>query len=248
MLKKFIAAFAIVLALSPTIAYAKDKEFAPVAQEGVEIRYMQGIPTATVQNETGGVMVTQTDPLYGRVRMRVAYTNATGAPVNFGTENITATIDGVPVPIMTADGLQKIAKNKAGWATFAVAMAGGLGAVAANMNANRTYTTVGRTPFGVYSSRTTIHDPTAAALGTAASVGAAAYGVASINNNLEKTLVALNEDVIQTTTLEAGEGYGGMLVLDKFKLNKKAAGRLELLFKHNPNDAEGYRVSFDLKN
>lgn len=247
MIKKLISAICIAVMICAVPAQAKPPQFVPVEAENVEIRYMQGVPTASNQDERGGVLVTQGDPLYGRVRMRVAYTNGTGAPVNFGVENITATLDGVPVNVMTAESLQNIAKSKAAWATFAVAMAGGLGAVAANMNANRTYTTVGRTPFGFYSSRTTIHDPTAAALGTAASVGAATYGVAQINKNLEQTLSNLNDDVIQTTTLENGDGYGGMLVLDKFKMNKKSAGRLEITFKHNPADVEGYTVAFDMK-
>ena len=235
------------LAIAPAPAFAKDYEFTPATEEGVDIRYLQGVPTVTMADENGGIMVTQTEEIYGRVRMNVAFTNASDVPVNFGIENITATIDGEPVEIMSADGLEKIAKRKAGWANFAVAMAGGLGAAAANMNANRTYTTVGHTRYGSYYSQTTVRDPAAAAVGTAASVGGAAYAMTRINANLEQTLGAIQNNVIQTTTVDPKGNYGGMLVFDKFKVDKKAPGRLELIIRRNANDADGYRVAFDLK-
>ena len=238
---------ALSLAIAPAPAFARDYEFNPVEVDGSSIRYLQGVPTVSMADETGGVMVTQSEELYGRVRMNIAFTNASDLPVNFGVENITATIDGQPVEIMTAEGLEKIAKRKAGWANFAVAMAGGLGAVAANMNANRTYTTVGHTRYGSYYSQTTVRDPAAAAIGTAASVGGAGYAMSRINANLESTLGAIQNNIIQTTTVDPQGNYGGMLVLDKFKVDKKAPGRLELVIRRNASDADGYRLAFDLK-
>lgn len=235
------------LAIAPAPAFAKDYEFAPAADEGVSVRYLQGVPTVSIADEDGGIMVTQSEEMYGRVRMNVAFTNASDLPVNFGIENITATIDGEPVEIMTAEGLEKIAKRKAGWANFAVAMAGGLGAVAAQANSTRTYTTVGHTRYGSYYSQTRVTDPTAAALGTAASIGGAGYAMSRINANLEQTLGAIQNNVIQTTTVDPLGNYGGMLVLDKFKIDKNAPGRLELVFRRNADDLEGYRVAFDVK-
>jgi len=234
------------LAIAPAPAFAKDYEFTPSAENNADIRYLQGVPTITMADEAGGVMVTQTEEIYGRVRMNVAFTNASDIPVNFGVENITATIDGEPVEIMTADGLEKIAKRKAGWANFAVAMAGGLGAVAAQANSTRTYTTTGYTRYGSYYSQTRVSDPTAAAIGTAASIGGAGYTISRINANLEQTLGAIQNNVIQTTTVDPQANYGGMLVFDKFKVDKKSPGRLEITFRRNANDFDGYRVSFDL--
>ena len=247
MFKKLIAFISISLMIAPTAAMAKDMKFDPVANEVTEIRYLQGVPTASVKDELGGVMVTQTEKIYGRVRMRLAYTNASEVATNFGVENITATIDGEPIEIMTAQDLQKIAKNKAGWATFAVAMAGGLGAAAANMNATRTYTTHSYSRFGSYYSQTRVHDPLAATVGTAAAVGGSVYAISRIDDNLEKTLGAINDGVIQTTTVDPLTNYGGLLVFDKFKVDKKSPGRLEVLVKRNPADEDGYRFSFDLK-
>jgi len=238
---------ALSLAVAPAPAFAKNYEFTPVAEEAASIRYLQGVPTISIADDAGGIMVTQNEELYGRVRMNVAFTNASDLPVNFGVENITATIDGEPVEIMTADGLEKIAKRKAGWANFAVAMAGGLGAVAAQANSTRTYTTTGYTRYGSYYSQTRVTDPTAAAIGTAASIGGAGYAISRINANLEQTLGAIQDNVIQTTTVDPLSNYGGMLVLDKFKIDKKAPGRLELVIRRNAGDAEGYRVVFDLK-
>lgn len=240
-----LAAFA--LAVSPAPAFAKDYEFTPVADENTSVRYLQGTPTVSIADDNGGVMVTQNEEMYGRVRLNVAFTNASDMAVNFGVENISATIDGEPIEIMTADGLEKIAKRKAGWANFAVAMAGGLGAAAAHANSTRTYTTVSHGRYGSYYSQTRVNDPTAAAIGTAASVGGAAYTMSRINANLENTLGAIQDNVIQTTTVDPLNNYGGMLVLDKFKVDKNAPGRLELVFRRNAGDADGYRVSFDLK-
>lgn len=247
MMKKITAAFAIALALAPTAAMAGDMKFVPAATDAAQVRYLQGVPTVSVSDDTGGVMVTQTDEVYGRVRMRVAFTNAGDVPVNFGIENVTATLDGQPLTVMSADDLEKIAKRKAGWAAFAMAMAGGLGAVAAQANSNRTYTTYGSSRYGSYYSQTVVHDPAAAAVGTAASVGGAAYAISRINDNLEQTLTAINDNVIQTTTVDPKSNYGGLLVVDKFKIGKGAPGRLELVFRRSPSDADGYRVAFDLK-
>lgn len=240
-----IAAFS--LAVAPAPAFARDYEFTPVAAEEASIRYLQGVPTISVADENGGVMVTQNEKMYGRVRMNVAFTNASDMSVNFGVENITATIDGEPIEIMTADGLEKIAKRKAGWANFAVAMAGGLGAAAAHANSTRTYTTVSHGRYGSYYSQTRVNDPTAAAIGTAASVGGAAYTMSRINANLEQTLGAIQNNVIQTTTVDPKNNYGGMLVFDKFKVDKKAPGRLEIVIRRNADDIDGYRIAFDLK-
>ena len=192
-------------------------------------------------------MVTQSEEMYSRVRLNVAFTNASDVGINFGIENITATLDGEPLVVMSAYDLEKIAKKKAGWANFAVAMAGGLGAVAANANANRTYTTVGRSRFGSYYSQTTVRDHTAAAVGTAASIGGAAYTMSRTNHNLEQTLGSIQNEVIQTTTVDPRTNYDGMLVLDKFKVAKNSPGRLELVIRRNAGDEEGYRVAFDLK-
>ena len=246
MIKKIIAAIAALSLVYPTALAAKEVTLKPVASEDVAIRYVQGVPTASVADENGGVMVTQTEEIYGRVRLRVAFSNASNEAVNFGIENITATIDGEPVNILTADDLEQIAKRKAGWTNFAIAMAGGLGAAAANMNANRTYTTVGRGPFGSYYSQTTVHDPALAMVGTAAAVGGAAYGISQVNSNLEKTLAAINDNVIQTTTVDPLNNYGGLMVIDKFKLKKGAPGRLELVIRRSAADTVGYRVSFQI--
>lgn len=246
MIRKITAVIAALSLALPSVASAKELALRPIASEGTDIRYVQGVPTAAVADENGGVMVTQTEEIYGRVRFRIAFTNASSESVNFGAENITATLDGQPVEVMTADGLEKIAKNKAGWTNFALAMAGGLGAYAANANANRTYTTVGRGPFGSYYSQTTVRDPAVALLGTSAAVGGAAYGISQVNSNLEKTLAAINDNVIQTTTVDPLSNYGGLLVLNKFKIAKGSAGRLELVIRRNASDADGYRVSFDI--
>ena len=42
------------LAIAPAPAFAKDYEFAPFAEEGASIRYLQGVPTISIADETGG--------------------------------------------------------------------------------------------------------------------------------------------------------------------------------------------------
>lgn len=245
-MKKIIACLAMALTLLPTAAMAGELKLTPIASEGKEIRYLQGVPTVSEIDEQGGVLVTQTDPIYGRVRLMVALTNDTDNSVNFGVENITATLDGKPVPVLTADRLQSIAKNKAGWAMFAVAMAGGLSAVAAHANSTRTYTTTGYTPYGAYRSHTRIYDPTSATIGAAAATAGSAYAISRIDQNLQSTIAGIKDEVVQTTTIDPKSNYGGMIVLDKFKIAKGAPGLLELEFRRSPGDAEGYKVAFNV--
>ena len=92
-----------------------------------------------------------------------------------------------------------------------------------------------------------MRDPLAAAVGTAAAVGGAGYAMSAINSNLEQTLGSIQNNVIQTTTVDPQGNYGGMLVLDKFKVDKNAPGRLELVIRRNATDENGYYLAFDLK-
>jgi hypothetical protein len=43
------------------------------------------------------------------------------------------------------------------------------------------------------------------------------FGIASINNQLDRTLADLGEEVIQLTTVDPGESYAGRIVLAKLK-------------------------------
>ena len=49
--------------------------------------------------------------------------------------------------------------------------------------------------------------------------------------------------MVQTTTIDPGSSYGGLIVLEKFKVAKQPQ-KLELIFKRHAGDADGYHVAY----
>ena len=195
-------------------------------------------------------MVTPGARQNGRQTFRVAIANDSKETFNFGVENIRATIGGVAVPVLTRERLESMAKKRAAWSMVGMAMLGGLAAAAAASNATRTYNSTTVTPYGVYRTRATMYDPSAAALGTAASAAGTGVAIAAIDNRLQATIENLREDIVQTTTVDPDTSYGGVIVLDKIKLKGKDAKKPQPLILEfdRGNGRAPYRVEFTYKN
>lgn len=245
-MRKLTALVAIASLLTPTLAFAREPVITPVTSETAKIRYVQGVPSVTVDDETGGVMVTPGPRQNGRQTFRIAIANDGTEPINFGVENIRATVGGVAVPVLTRQRLEEMAKSRAAWSMVGMAMLGGLAAAAAASNSTRTYNSTTVTPYGVYRSQTRIYDPSSAALGTAASAAGTGVAIAAIDNRLQTTIENLREDIVQTTTVDSGTSYGGVIVLDKIKLKGKTAKKQQpLILEFDAGDGRApYRVEF----
>lgn len=208
----------LLLATTTLSACATTYSMTPLADAGQTVRYDQGRATTDQIKPLGSVKVTPIEVAEdGRLVFAVAALNTSGQAVTFGTENISV-VDGagLPVRVFTRDALVRQAKNRATWAAIAVAMAGAGAAVAANQNAYRTTNATLSAPGGrVYHYTAQTYDPTAAALGTAAATAGTTAGMIGIRNTLDATLAGLNEEMLETTTIDTSTAWGGKVVAAK---------------------------------
>jgi hypothetical protein len=190
---------------------------APIADASQQVRYERGTPTTYSEKQFGAVQVT---PLGvnddNRIGFGIAVYNKSGGPANFGTENLSLIQnDGSPGKVMTSAELEHEAKVKAGWQTFAVALAGGLQAYAASRNAVSTTQGTAYTPVGPVSYNSQTYNPALAQAN--AEIAGAETGLAlhSIQESLERRLASIHGDTLQTTTINPDESYGGIAVVDE---------------------------------
>jgi hypothetical protein len=101
------------------------------------------------------------------------------------------------------------------WTQVAVAVAASAAAYAATTSTD-TYRATTYTPRGTY--HTVMHVPSAGGQVAAAAYAAGgAYTIASIQNRLDQTRATLADEVVQTTTVDAHDSYGGRFVVDQIR-------------------------------
>lgn len=209
----FAALFAIVsLGLSSAALAETEIKATPLPADGQTVRYEKGTPTIEDDLPLAAVRVMPLSKLdHGSMQFKVAVYNKSETPINVGVENVSVSHNDVALAVFDVDQLEKKAKNRAMWSQIGYAMLAG--AAAAAQNNNKTYTTY--TPRGgVY--RTVVHNPGPSA-GQVAAVAAGAGAVALSQIGLQKTLESLNDEVLQTTTVDPESGYGGKVIVGKMK-------------------------------
>lgn len=183
---------------------------APIPEASQQIRYDRGTPTTYSEMDKGALQVTALGVGKGhRLTFGVAAYNKSNVPSNFGVENISIEEeDGTHDQVFTSGQLVHEANVHATWAKIGTAVAGGLAAAAAQNNAYSTTTGyVGHTSFYA---RT--YDPAVAYAGVAAASAATGYGIASIQNKLDHTVASIQNNALQTTTIDPDDSYGGKVV------------------------------------
>lgn len=216
---------AAIMAASMAIsACATSYSVTPKAGVDQEIKYLNGQATTYSDMDNGAVQIT---PLgvneQGRLVFGVAAFNETDKSSNFGIENVVAAADGAPLRIFTHAEMERQAKNAATAALVLAVVAGAASAYAAQQNA--TYTSSYTTPRGTYTYRH--YSPVAAQLGTSAAIAGTAVTTAGIANTLDATLQGLSATVLQTTTIEPDEAFGGQVTTDRVKV--PAEGSLDAM-------------------
>jgi hypothetical protein len=204
------------LLLASSTAFAETRlRFDPVSDASANVRYYKGVATLDREDSNAAVQVTPIGLDHGRLTFAVSVLNLSQAPDNFGIEDVTATVGDQTVPVLSRDRLDAMARNRAHWAQFAVAMVGGLSAAAA-ASSRDTYHATTFTPHGTYS--TTITAPSVggqiAAAGAAAS---SAVAIGTIQARLDATRDALANEILQTTTVMPQDSYAARFVIEKFK-------------------------------
>jgi hypothetical protein len=206
------------LALASSSAFAETRlKFDPIADAGVNVRYLKGVATLDRADDAAAVQVTPIGLDHGRLTFAVSVLNLSQAPDNFGIEDVTATVGNQTVPVLSRDRLDQMARNRAHWAQFAMAMAGGLSAAAA-ASSRDTYHATTFTPHGMYS--TTITTPSVGGqIAAAGAVAGTSVAIGAIQARLDATRDALANEILQTTTVMPQDSYAARFVIEKFKGN-----------------------------
>lgn len=194
------------LLVSTSPLLAADYKSKPVPQSTDSVTYYKGTPVVERATPFGKVRITSIGEETGKPAFVVDMLNESDAPINFGTENINASVVGEkkPTTVYSADDIQRMVQNKANWAAALTAMAG----------ASATNTSYGRAcGYGgcVTASVTT---PNYYAQANAA------RQVNEIRNDEAGRIDELSQNYLQLTTVQPGEGYGGRVAISKPKSKK----------------------------
>lgn len=217
MLKLFLSAVIALAVSSP--ALASRIAATPIPQDGQIVRFEKGVPTVEDDLADAAVRVMPLPDLdHGSMQFMIVVYNKSPMPVNIGVENISFSHNDAPVAVFTKNELEAKAKNRAMWSQIGYAMLAGAAAAAQN---NKTYIRTNShysTPYGGFSgsSRTVISRP-GLSDGQLASVAAGGAAIALSQIGLQKTLENLNDEILQTTTLDPETAYGGRIVVGKLK-------------------------------
>lgn len=213
-------------------------EIRPLADARANVRYYKGIATVDREGGSAAVQVTPLGMDHGRLTFAVSVLNLSQAPDNFGIENVTATVGDQPVPVLSRDRLDHMASNRAHWKQFGLAMVGGLASAAA-ANSTDTYHATTYTPYGTY--ETTMTAPSIGGQIAAANTSSAtAYAIASVQARLDATRDALDNEILQTTTVMPQDSYAARFVIEKVKGNLPQTVHLVMTF-------AGDQYSFDFQ-
>lgn len=220
-------------------AVAQDKyAIHPVRLADESIRFYKGVPTIDVDGKEGAVQVSPLAMDHGSFSFSVAVLNKGQVPADFDVSDVTAEVGGAQLICFTKDELEKKAKNRAMWTAIAIGVAGGLASAAAASQRDHYHATM-FTPRGTY--RAFYSAPSVAGQMQATAIAAGTgYSIAKIQENLDATRIALGDNIIQRTTIDPGEGYGGQVVLHKVKL-KTLPQQLVVVVKWN---GEEHRFGF----
>lgn len=214
---KIISAIALAGILAGAVpAQAADLILYPVQTGPETIRYRTGIPTLNIETPTGAVTITPLPLDHNHATFGVAVYNKGDNSVNFGIENVTATVAGKPITVLSREELQKRAKSRAAWSMVGLALLSGVAAAAASTahTTSHSYGNV-RTPRGTYFWSASYRDNSLGAAAAAGTIAAGTAGIVGIQNRLEYTLGTLATDILQTTTIDPDNSYGGVVVIEK---------------------------------
>jgi hypothetical protein len=190
---------------------------APIADNSQQIRYERGQPTIYSEMQFGAVQVTSLG-VNGdkRLGFRVAAFNKGTVPSNFGVENISLVqADGSPDKIMTASELEHEAQVQADWNTLAVSLTAVSQSISASQAAYTTTTGTADTSEGPVSFSSQSYNPALAQQGIDEAGVEMNANLHSIEDTLDHTVNSIRDNVLQTTTVDPGNSYGGIAVANK---------------------------------
>ena len=222
-----LAAAAMLLAGVPAMADAAPPLALYPQHLGAETaRYDHGRATISLRSPTATVEIRPLPVEKGQVAFSLAVFNHGPGPANLGIENISATVNGIPVPLPSHAQLAEEAERKARNAKIGTALfAGVLAGVASTASNEGTYYRHVRGPRGSYTQAIHWHDDMPGVIGATAAVAGGAMVIKGIDRKLDYTLAQLGTQVLQTTTIDPDSSFGGMVILP---LGHRAAGPADI--------------------
>lgn len=195
-------------------------------------RYYRGSAAVMLKTASGAVEIRPMPVEKGRVALAIAVYNHSGRPANFGIENVTAVVDGLSVPVPTEAQLADEAQRKARGARIGTALfAGALAGVASTAHNSGTYYRHVGGPHGGYTQAIHWQNDTPGIVGATAAVAGGAMVIHGIDQKLDYTLDQLNSQILQTTTVDPGSSFGGLVVVPMAKQQSYPAEiRIQLVF------------------
>lgn len=197
-------------------APAAAKDVLQPVQVGAErVRYDRGEFVLDLRGAKGAVRISPAGHDHNNAAFHIAVFNDGEQPLNFDISNVTVDAGGPEVRLLSRDEMIGKAKSRAAWAAGLSALAGGLAAVSAANQRNH-YSATTFTPRGTY--RTVFSTPSAAGQVQAAVIAAGTGAtLARIGDQLDQTTAALSSEMVQMTTIDPGDSYGGLIYLTRFK-------------------------------
>ena len=244
-----IASMAVALAMTgmsvASLAAAPALILQPISIGTETARFDRGVATVSLKTSAGAVEVRPLPLRDDRtLAFSVAVYNRSGRAANFGTENVTASFDNIPVHVLSHDQLANAATRKARDRQIgALALAGVLAGVASTASTTHYGYGVVRTPHAIYARPIAWQDNSIGTVGAVAAVGAGAMAARSIDQKLDYTLDRIDGETLQTTTVYPDASLGGVVTLALYDDLRKRPGTVHLTVSWN---GERYPFAFRL--
>lgn len=200
-------------------AAAKEKFVVQPVQVGAEtVRYEQGVATVELFNRQGSVQIQPLPVDHGSLAFYVGVYNASNMPANIDISNFSIRAGDQTLAVFSRQELEKKAKNRAMWTQIGIAALGGLaaaGAASQRDTYHSTFYTPRATYHGYYSAPSVVGQIQAAAI-----TAGTGYAIYNVQQRLDRMRAELANSVIQLSTVDPDDSYGGKIVLAKIKDKK----------------------------
>ena len=228
-----------------SVAAAPPLTLQPISIGAETARFDRGVATVSLTSPAGAVEVRPLPLRDDRtLAFSVAVYNRSGRAANFGTANVTASFDRVPLRVLTHDDLADAATHKArDRQVGALALAGVLAGVASTASTTRYGYRVVHTPRATYARAISWQDNSIGAAGAVAAVGAGAMAARSIGERLDYTLDRIDGETLQTTTVDPDASLGGVVTVALYDDLRKRPGVVHMTVRWN---GEHYPFAFRL--
>lgn len=189
---------------------AADYVYKPLPNDHEEVDYNQGSATIVSTLPNTAVDLSYLEPFTGKRAKFFMVIHNDGPKLNVDVSDVSVTYGGTDLHVYTATELLKIVNGRAGWAKFAVAMAGALDEAAATTPTSvNTYGNIGGTS---YNSHTTIYSTNYAA--QAAAQNRTDTNLNRLEEGQSQTISNIHAVALQLNTVDEHTAYESKFVFD----------------------------------